>query len=483
MRSLTVNALLNATKQVFSILFPLITVPYITRVLGIDNYGKIAFSSALIGYFALLAGLGIQTYAVRNGASIRDNSKQITEFASELFTINILSTLFSIFLLALCILCFPELRSYSELLGIMSVGILCTTLGCDWVNSIFEDFLSLTIRTVVIQFVSLALMFLLVRQESDYVKYASIGVFAGGMGYILNAFYIRKYVCIHLCLMTWSTIKKHLVAMGIFFFNQVAIMLYVNSDMIMLGIMRGDADTGLYSLAVKIYSVLNGVIYAILLVLVPHCAHMIRSNADLPIAKPFLDKIFNFILLLVIPVMVGLAVLSKPIVQLLGGQEFNGASEILSILSIAMFCSVFAGLYSASIMLPVHREKTGLYITIACALVNVVLNFGLIPYYGPIAAACTTVIAEAVGMILYWCFARKMVRISITRHTMLSAGIGTIWIIAICVAIQELCSIAIVQIILSFIIGAVGYLLSIFLFNRQFLLEIVSDTIKIHRGR
>ena len=98
-RSIKVNAALNTVKQCCQVLFPVITIPYVTRVLGVDNYGKINFSNSIVSYFLLLASLGINSYAIREGALVRNNKKIFEKFSDEVFTINVISTIISYFVL------------------------------------------------------------------------------------------------------------------------------------------------------------------------------------------------------------------------------------------------------------------------------------------------------------------------------------------------------------------------------------------------
>ena len=111
-RSIGINAVLNSVRSIFNILFPIITFPYVSRVLGVKGIGIYNFSNSMVSYFVLIAGLGINIYAVREGAKIRDNRKKINKFSSEIFTINMLSTVLSYVLLFITVVIFAKLHSY-----------------------------------------------------------------------------------------------------------------------------------------------------------------------------------------------------------------------------------------------------------------------------------------------------------------------------------------------------------------------------------
>lgn len=190
-RSIKVNAILSMIKQVCAIIFPLITIPYVSRILEADNYGKINFSSSIISYFILIAGLGISSYAIREGARIRDEKTTFTKFSNEIFSINILATVLSYILLVVVVFISTKLQQYKLLLFIQSFAIILNTLGADWINSVYEDYLYLSFRYILIQIISLIALFLFVHTPNDYVIYAIIYVFSSSGGNLFNCFYIR----------------------------------------------------------------------------------------------------------------------------------------------------------------------------------------------------------------------------------------------------------------------------------------------------
>ena len=181
-KSMKMNAFLNGTRTLVAIIFPLITYPYISRILGTDNLGKINFANSVVNYFQLLSALGISSYAIREGAAYRERCGIMETFANQVFTINVVFTGIAYSLLGITLFFFKGLTDYKELILIQSLVILGSTLGVEWLFSVYEDYLYITVRTIVIQIVSLLLMFVFVRREGDYLKYALISVIAMGGG-------------------------------------------------------------------------------------------------------------------------------------------------------------------------------------------------------------------------------------------------------------------------------------------------------------
>ena len=165
-KSLGINAFLNGLRSVLNLLFPLITFPYISRVLSVQGIGIYNFSNTYINYFILIAGLGIATYAVREGAKYHNQKKKIEKFASQVFSINIFATIIAYLLLFLSLVIFKNLNNYVTCILIFSLQILFTTLGTEWIYTIYEDYAYITIRSIAFKILSTAISISFIRYGS-----------------------------------------------------------------------------------------------------------------------------------------------------------------------------------------------------------------------------------------------------------------------------------------------------------------------------
>lgn len=186
------NAILNGIKTVCSILFPFISFSYCSRVLGADALGAYSFSQSIIAYLLLVAALGIPNYAIREGAFVRKRKEKLNEFVAQIFTINCIMTVITYGILIILLISWPKLVSYKKIVVIQSVQIVLTTLGADWINSIFEDYLYLAVRYIVIQIISIVALFLFVKSPADIYVYTFISMMSNAGGNILNWRYIKK---------------------------------------------------------------------------------------------------------------------------------------------------------------------------------------------------------------------------------------------------------------------------------------------------
>lgn len=162
-RNIGINALLNAFRRSLSIIFPLITYPYVLRVLGAEGVGKVSYSASIISYFSLFAMLGVTQYGLREGAKRRDDKQKLNIFANELFSLNIIFCLISYCLLAVTIVAVPQLHEYRFLLILQSSVFLFDALSIDWVTGAYEDYWLFTVISIFSHIVNLVLLFSTLR--------------------------------------------------------------------------------------------------------------------------------------------------------------------------------------------------------------------------------------------------------------------------------------------------------------------------------
>ena len=270
-KSLKKNSIYSILKTGSSILFPLITFPYISRVLLTENVGKINFGLSIVSYFSLIASLGITTYAIRECSTVREDRKKLSDIASQIWSINIITTLFAYFALSITLLCYRKLDNYRILIIIQSISILANTLGADWLNSAMEDFRYITLRTVAFQFISLMLMLIYVQKPEDYMKYAVISLISSAGASITNVWYRRRYCRVRFTKdIDW---KRHFAPIMYLFVMILAQTIFNSVDSTMLGLMHGDHEVGIYSAAHKINNIINQVVGSLLWVIMPRMSY------------------------------------------------------------------------------------------------------------------------------------------------------------------------------------------------------------------
>ena len=334
------NAVLNVVRVACQIILPMVTLPYCSRILQVENMGKVNFAFSLVTFFALLADLGVSVYGVREGTKRSLSRRRFDRFASEVFAVNILMTAVSYALLALIMFLVPGLRQYVAVVGVQSLFILFTTMGIEWVNAVYEDYFFIAVRTILIQVLYTASVFILVRRQEDYLLFTFLTVMVTGAASIANWIYCRRYVTIR---PVPEGIRRHFRPMSVFFANNMAITVYVNADMAMLGLFCGDYYTGIYGSSMRIYQCMKTLMTAIYTVTIPRLSMHAAKGEKEPFRR-LLTDVCASILLLIVPVIVGLILYADDIMELVFGASYLPGALSLQLLAAALLFAVGNGI-------------------------------------------------------------------------------------------------------------------------------------------
>lgn len=435
-KSIKENSILNVIKTISSIIFPLITFPYISRVLLPNNVGKINFGTSFISYFSMIASLGITTYAIRECSAVREDKSKLGKKASEIFSINICTTFIAYVLLAVSLILFRKLDNYRVLIIIQSTTILFTTLGADWLNSAMEDFKYITIRTIAFQVISLLMMFCFVRTPDDYIKYAVISVFSSSGANIVNIFYRKRFCEVKFTNdMNW---KIHFKPIFLLFVMIMAQTIFSSADQTMLGIMKGDYEVGIYSTALKIENIILQVVASLVWVVMPRLS-IYFAEEDYKKINGMLKKTLSIFMVIGCPAIAGVWALSNEIVMIIGGKNFLDSALPLNILMLAFAFSLIGGSFLGNmVLLPSKKENVYMWICCITAVFNVVMNYILIPHGGASAAAFTTALSSLLILILLLLKKDKRIKLDYIVEVIISPLIGSVVIFVYCKIIEIL---------------------------------------------
>ena len=469
-KSIKKNTVFNALKTVSSIIFPLITFPYISRVLLPENVGKINFGLSIVSYFSLIASLGITTYAIRECSGVREDKNKLSDTASQIWSINIITTAVAYVLLAVTLLSYHKLDNYRTLIVIQSLSIVFSTLGADWLNQAMEDFRFITIRTVAFQFISLALMFIFVHKPEDYIKYAVISLVSSSGANLVNIWYRRRYCKVRFTrYIEW---KRHMMPIIYLFVMILAQTIFNSVDSTMLGLMHGDKEVGIYSTAHKIMNLINQVVASLVWVVMPRMSYYFAESNYEEINR-LLRKVLNFYLTIGLPCAVGTIMMSEDMIVIIAGKEYMDAVPVLRVMMIGFIFSLYGGNFLGnSILLPSKQEK---YYMIACcimALFNVAANLILIPRLGAVGAAITTALCSVLMLIILELRKDKRVVIPGKIHLWLAPVVGCVSIVLIC-SLFRLISMLWVRFVLTIGVSVILYFLIQIVLKNDLVVEII----------
>ena len=412
--------------------------------------------------------VSIATYAVREGAKYRENKDKINDFVSQIFSLNMIATVIAYLLLFASLIIFKNLRNYISCILIFSLQILFTTLGTEWIYTIYEDYTYITIRSIVFKMISIVLLFLLVRRPEDYLIYAAITVFSAVGSNLLNFIHARNFV--HIKLTTKTNWKYHLKPILIIFASAIAVTIYVSSDTTILGLLKNDYAVGIYSTSVKIYQIAQGLLSALLTVTIPRLAFL-WGRRRISEYNQVLSKVIDSLGILVLPTAVGLIMLSREVILIIASEKYLPSVNSLRIISWAIIFSIFSWIFSDCVLIPAKRENFVLRNTVITAIENIILNFILIPFLSYDGTSLSTVIAEFTVMIMNGYSCRDIIKPVIfkkdTLKNLLDSIIGCVGIVVVCL----LCDIGFkslwLKTIFSVVLSVIMYVAILILLNNK----------------
>lgn len=467
-KSLVKNSIIYVVKNIVSTLLPLISFPYVTRTLSVETIGRVSFAGSIINYFLLFAGMGVFTYAIKEGAKLRDNKEAWNLFASEVFSFHVITTVLAYALFIIMLIINQKWHFYAKEMLIISLSILWTTLGVDWVFTIYEDYLYMAVRSLAVQVISIVFLLAFVKNDTDIYSYAFYTVFTTVGSYICNFVVANRHAKIkwHVSNRTKRFIRPCLI----FFLSSVATEIYTNSDVTMLGYFSTDNEVGLYMAGVKIYSIAKMVLLSIGMVSLPRLSNYAAAS-KVKYDKTFIE-IFNVINLIALPAAAGLSIVSPEIVRVFAGSQYSQASVVLAILAFALpFCCIASYLGSCHLA-TFGKEKGILFATTAATIVNMVLNFLFIPKYGAKVAACTTVLAEMISAAIQFAITKRGCPVRRIYTNLAQAVLATIVMAIGCILIKNIISHDLGTILLITLIGVCVYFICLFLLKNEICISV-----------
>ena len=402
--SIKKNFLMNIVLTMSSFLFPLITFPYVTRVLLAEGTGRVAFATSIISYFSLFAQLGIPTYGIRACAQVRDNKKELTRTVHELVIISLITTTISYIVLLLTIAMIPRFQEEKRLLLIISTGIILSVFGVEWLYKGLELYSYITIRSIIFKFIALIAMFLMVRTKDDYLQYGFITVLAANASNILNLVNANKYIGFRP--LEQYDLKRHWRPVVIFFAMACASTIYTHLDVVMLGFMKTNTDVGYYNAAVKIKTVLVSIVTSLGAVVLPRASYYVE-NDQMEEFWRICKKALTFVILLATPLTIYFIMFARDGVLFLSGDAFESSVVPMQIIMPTLILIGITNILGIQILVPTGREKIVLYSEVAGAVTDVIINAALIPSMASTGAAIGTLLAEAVVLVVQYYYLRN----------------------------------------------------------------------------
>ncbi|WP_407910736.1 flippase [Lactiplantibacillus brownii] len=388
MNTIKKNFAYNAIYQILIIILPIVTAPYVSRVLGPTRMGQYSYTYSIATYFLLLAKLGFDNYGNRSIARSRNNGDDLNRTFTGIYSLQILIAIGSIVLYLVYTFTFSK---YYVLALIQGLWVLGALFDVNWFFYGLEQFSIVVLRNTLVKVISVILIFTLVRQSSDLWKYTLILAASSVIGFLITWPFIFSKISI--VKVSFSEIFSHFKQTALLFIPVIAISVFTVLDKIMLGHMGSLTQVGYFEAAEKVMMAPKGIIGALGTVMLPRMAN-VYSNRDTKNKSSLINISIGFALVFSIACMFGLIGVSKTFVPIFFGAKYMATISVLILMSLALPFYAIGNIIRTQMLIPNMRDKPYIISVILGAVANISLNLLLIPIWGARGSVIATLAAE-----------------------------------------------------------------------------------------
>lgn len=475
-KSLKLNFIMNAILTMSSFLFPLITFPYVSRILLPIGTGKVSFANSVVTYFVMISQLGIPTYGIRACAIVRNDEEKLKKTVYELFLINVVMSILAYIVFFVALIYVPRLRADRTLFLITGTLIFFNTIGVEWLYKALEQYTYITVRSIIFKFIALIAMFALVHDVDDYVIYGGISIFAASASNAFNFIRLRKIIGKKK--VSQLNFKQHFKPVFTFFIISCATTIYTNLDNVMLGFMKDDVEVGYYNAATKIKNILVSIVTSLGTVLMPRASYYLQNGMEDEFYK-LSKKAIKFVFLAATSMMIYFMLFAREGVLFLSGEAFEGAILPMMIVMPTLLFIGLTNIMGIQMLVPMGREDAVMISTFVGAIVDLILNAIAIPILGASGAAIGTLVAEFVVLIVQLIYLRKDVAFLYNGQSYLKLLIALIAAFIAGCAVKLLISGIFIKLVISAMLFFGVYALILYILKEEIVTENVNKVIQM----
>ena len=448
------------------IIVPLITTPYLSRVLGAENIGIYSYTLSITTYFILLGSLGVSTYGQREIAYVRDNKKLRTKTFIEILIMRTITLMISTIIFYFS---FASNGEYGMYYKILLLEIIANMIDISWIFQGQEEFKKTVIRNTIVKFISVVCIFLFVKTQNDLSKYFLIYVLSTLLGNFSLWLYLPKYI--QRIRIKELRIWKHFKPTIELFIPQIAMQIYTVLDKTMIGaIVEDKSEVGFYEQAQKIIKLLVTIATALATVMVPRMANTF-ANGEKDKLKEYLNKSFKFVLLLVFPLMLGIISIANKFVPIFYGEGYEKVIYLIIVISPIILAIGLSGVMGTQYLLPTKQQKKYTISVVVGSIVNFIFNMIFINLWQSIGASIATVIAEFTVTGIQFYLMRKEIKLLDVLKMAKKYCIAGIIMFCISIMIGILIKDNLLSIIIQIGISAIVYIGILLLMKDELVLE------------
>lgn len=476
--SVSNNIIYNMAFQLFTTFIPVIITPYISRTLGLENNSIYSFVETVVTLIAIFGTIGTFLYGSRKVAYVRDNKYNLSKCTYEIIFLKLI-LLVPILLLYIIFFCITGKYKLYFLISIITI--ISSSLEITWFFNGLEEFKLITIRNFIIKMCFVISLFLFVKTENDLTNYFWIVVINGFISNICMYPLLKRYIY-PLKEVNKLNVFSHLKESFVLFIPQSANYIYSYSDKIMLGLLTPTlTNVGIYDYAYRIVKMIISLLQSIGYALLSRIANLSSKNDEDGIKK-YINLSIKFTLFLSLPMMFGLIGISKVFVPLYLGNEYIETSKVIYYLCPLVLITSLNSVLGVQLLLAVKKDVEYIRCTVLGAVINIALNFALIPKYGIIGACITSLLSEFVVLILETFYSYRFLHLKQIAYSFIRYFGCSIVILIICLIISMFNVSNIIKLVLQVCFSVLFYFLLLYLLKDEMFIKITKKVKMIVQG-
>lgn len=474
-KSVKVNYILNLANILLGIIFPLITFPYVTRVLTPEGIGEVQFFLTIIDYIVLITALGIPLYAVREIAKVRNDVEKRNRMTIEILILHLLFTVVGYIIVFVLCLTVGRIKDNQAIFWVLSLSLILGTLGTQWFFQAVEDFTYITVRSLIVRIIGLFLLFIMVKSEEDVLQYAIVLTCGSAGNNIFNFFRLKKFISISE-LTEKLTPFKHLVPSLRIFLLNVTVGIYTQLATLLLGSLQSSEAVAFYSMPQRIANVALTVVTALSGVLLPRLSSFVGQNQSEDF-KNLGNKAISFVLALTLPMTVGILLLAEPITVLMFSETYHASYLVLVIWAPIIAVIGLSQVYGKSLLYSTGHEILMVFCTFLGMMAFLIVGVPGILKYSFYGAAVASLVAEITVTVSMMIAGKKYHPCTMFRKENLTYLIASL-IMAVPVYVCTLIDSNFLKILLGVVTGSLTYCVILAIKKDAFYIEVKDTLVK-----
>lgn len=477
-KSITKNYIYNLVYQILILVLPLITTPYVSRILGAENVGIYSYTYSIVSYFLLFGALGVALYGQREIAYVSEDKQGRKKVFWEIVICRFVTMAIAIVIYYIFFMSKGEYRIYYR---IWILELFATAFDISWFFQGIEEFKKTVTRNVIVRLASVTLIFILVKKPEDLIMYITIYAIADLVGNLSLWIYLPKYFK-GIKIRTINSFA-HLPAIILLFIPQIANQVYNLLDKTMIGNMIvNKSEVGYYEQGQKVIRVLLTLVTSLGVVMIPRMASTFASG-DKEKVYTYMKKSFKFVFFLAFPIMFGIMSVSKSFVPIFFGEGYDKVAILINVIAPTILLTGMANVIGTQYLLPTKRQKEYTVSITIGLVVNFILNYILIKLYDSIGASIATIVSELIVVGTQMYVIRKDIKpieIIELSYTYIASGLV---MLALCLTIGVILKSSLTTMVIQIIVGVITYILMLYLLKDEYLKMFIEKGKNILRGR